>query len=86
MKELKEYIQNVNEIDHETNELLIESTIYINRLQINSKFHEAPSTNHNNFVLSLNDQIFECRRYIVCRLCNVSFFFMFQYVYRSDFE
>lgn len=70
-KDLTSYIQNVNKIDDETNQLMIKIVLAVDKLQINSKFREIPSFNENEFAYDLNDEIFQTRRYIVCRLCHV---------------
>lgn len=72
VKELNSYIENVNEIDDEAIKLLVETIISVNKLQINSKFRDVSSTDESSFVNNLNGDVFECRRYIVCRLCSVS--------------
>lgn len=72
VEELNSYIQNVNEIDEVTVKLLTETIISVNKLQINSKLCEATSSNVSDFVKNLNHDIFQCRRYIICRLCHVS--------------
>lgn len=61
----------MNEIDDETIYLLTETIMAVNKLQINSKFRETPSSNDSKFACDLDDDIFECRRYIVCCLCHV---------------
>lgn len=70
-KELQSHIKNVNEIDNETTQLLSETIIDLNKLQIGSKYRETPFTNENQFAHNLNDEIFKCRRYIACCLCHV---------------
>lgn len=70
-KELHSYTENVNEIDDETTQLLSETILGLSKLQIGSKYRETPITNVNQFVTNLNNEIFKCRRYIVCRLCQV---------------
>lgn len=72
IKEINSYIHNVNEIDDETMKLLVEMTVAVNKLQINARFRENKTTIENNFFDDKCDKIFECRRYIVCRLCHVS--------------
>lgn len=70
-KELHSYTENVNEIDDETTQLLSETILTLSKLQIGSKYRETPFTNVNQFVTNLNDEVFKCRRYIVCCLCQV---------------
>lgn len=72
IKELNSYIENVNEIDDEAIKLLIEAIVSVNKLQANSKFHAVSSCDESAFVNHLDDDIFECRRFIVCCLCHVS--------------
>lgn len=70
-KELNAYIQNVNEINDETMALLIETVKSVDELQKKAQFCGKTST-QSDFVNNLNTDVFECRRYIVCRLCSVS--------------
>lgn len=72
VKGVNDFIQNVNEIDEETMGLLTETIISVNKLQINSKLCEKTAANQNDFVQSLSNDIFQCRRYIICSLCHVS--------------
>lgn len=83
VRELNSYIENVNEIDDETIKLLIEAVTSVNKLQINSKFRDASSSYECDFVDNLNGDVFECRRYIVCRLCSVSKRIVFFHFKRS---
>lgn len=72
VKKVNSYIQNVNEIDEVTIQLLTETIVSVNELQINSKLFEKTSPNENHFLENLNNGIFECRQYIICSLCHVS--------------
>lgn len=63
----------MNEIDDEATKLLVETIISVNKLQINSKFRDASSSDESGFVNNLNGDVFECRRHIICRLCSVIF-------------
>lgn len=72
VKEVNDFIQNVNEVDERTIGLLTETILCVNKLQINSKLCEKTAANQNDFVESLNNDIFQCRRYIICSLCHVS--------------
>lgn len=74
-RELNFYIENVNEMDDEATKLLIETILSVNKLQINSKFRDVSSSNESDFVHNLNGDVFESRRYIVCRLCSVNIVF-----------
>lgn len=71
-KELHSYAENVNEINDETMKLLTQTIMGINKLQVNSKFRESSTIHGSSFVNNLNDEIFKCRRVIVCCLCHVS--------------
>lgn len=72
VKEVGDFIQNVNEIDEVTIGLLTDTIISVNKLQINSKLCEKTAANQNDFVQSLCNDIFQCRRYIICSVCHVS--------------
>lgn len=61
-------------MDDETIKLLIETTVAINKLQIDSKFRETLDEDENKYTIDLNNEIFDCRRYIICRICHVSTF------------
>lgn len=77
-RELNSYIENVNEIDDEATQLLVKTIISVNKLQINSNFRDASCVVESGFVNNLNGDVFECRRYIVCRLCSVKLlYFLF---------
>lgn len=79
VKELNSYNGNVDtEINDETIKLLIESVESTNKLQKISKFQDRVSSNESGFINSLNDDIFKCRRYIVCCLCHVSICWIIQ--------
>lgn len=71
-KDLDSYIQNSNETDNETTKLMNTIILGLDRLQHNSKFRDQHTFNENQFAHDLNDEIFERRRIIVCRLCSVS--------------
>lgn len=71
VKQLDAYIENVNEINDETIKLLIDTVESVSKLQKNAQFCEI-SSNESGFVNNLNNDTFECRPYIVCRLCSVS--------------
>lgn len=87
-KEVKAYIENVNEIDNETITLLIETIISVNKLQTNSKFRETSLTIESDFVNNLNNEIFDCRRYVVCCICHVSIetIFLYESILRNFFN
>lgn len=72
VKELDAHIQNVNTIDDETIKLLTKTILAINKLEKHSNFREISPAHEINFVYNLDDDIFDCRRYIVCYLCHVS--------------
>lgn len=71
VKQLNWYIENVNEINDETIGLLVDTVENISKLQKSAQFCEI-TTNETAIVNNLNNDIFECRPYIVCRLCSVS--------------
>lgn len=71
VKELNSYIENGTEINDETIKLMSESVFSINKLQKLAQFRETLS-NESGFVESLNNEMFEYRHCIVCRLCSVS--------------
>lgn len=71
VKEFNSYIENVSEINDETEKLMIEIIESVNKLQIKSHFCEI-SSNESGFVNNVDNDMFECRRLIVCRLCSVS--------------
>lgn len=72
VKELHSHTENVNEIDDETTKLLIETILAVDKLQATSKIYETSSTNDNQFLNCLNEEIFKIRRHIICCLCHVS--------------
>lgn len=74
VKELHSYINDGDEVDDETTALLMETIIAVDKLQANSKHCEKSTSNENQFVQNLNEDIFECRRHIVCRVCHVCSF------------
>lgn len=55
--------------------MLIETILSVNKLQTNSKFRDVSSSDESGFVNNLNSDVFESRRYIVCRLCSVNIVF-----------
>lgn len=69
--ELNSHLENGNEINDETIKLLTESVSSINKLQKFAQFRETLS-NERGFVESLDNELFEYRHCIVCRLCSVS--------------
>lgn len=75
VKELNSFIENVNEINDETIKFLTESILSINKLQVNSNFRETSAIQESCFVDNLNNDVFKCRRFIVCCLCHVSISF-----------
>lgn len=77
VKELHSYAENVNEMNDETMKLLTETVLGINKLQVDSKFRESSTIHESSFVNNLNDDVFKCRRFIVCCLCHVSIYTLF---------
>ncbi|XP_031626105.1 uncharacterized protein LOC116342572 [Contarinia nasturtii] len=70
VKELKSYINDVSVVNDETTHFLMETIIAVDKLQATSRHCEKSASNENRFVQDLNEDIFECRRHIVCRVCH----------------
>lgn len=83
VKELNSYIENVNEINDETEKLMIETIESVNKLQKKAQFCEI-SSNESGLVNNLNNDVFECRRCIVCRLCSVSNRIFSRFIYNEN--
>lgn len=71
LKEIKSFIQQDNVIDDETIKLLTETILAVNQLQCSAHFHENDADTENNFFFELENDHFQFRRHIVCRLCLV---------------
>lgn len=71
LKEIKSFIQQDNVIDDETIKLLTETIWAVNKLQCTARFHENDAHSENNFFFELENDHFQFRRHIVCRLCLV---------------
>lgn len=71
LKEIKSFIQQTNVIDDETIKLLTETILAVNQLQCRAQFDENNANNENNFFFELENDHFQFRRHIVCRLCLV---------------
>lgn len=66
------FIQNVNKIDAKTLRLLAETIENVNKLHATSICRTVKPTNDSRFVESLNNDIFDYRRYIICTMCEVN--------------
>lgn len=71
LKEIKSFIQQGHGIDNETIKLLTETIFAINQLQCTAQFHENDADSENIFFFELENDHFQFRRHIVCRLCLV---------------
>lgn len=80
LKEIKSFVQQDNVIDDETIKLLAETVLAIDQLQCVTKFRENDAADsENNFFFELENDYFQFRRHIVCRLCLVGLMFRIRF-------
>lgn len=63
--------QNNTQIDEKTAEMLLDIVVNIDKLIANAEMVRTISSDNVNFVFDLNEQHFDLRHYIMCRLCSV---------------
>lgn len=85
IRRLRLYSERKNvKVDEKTAELLMDVVILIDKVIANSEI--IPKTNDDiNFLFDLNEQQFDLRQYIMCRLCAVSYSKLFCFVFSIVF-
>ena len=74
LKRLRMYSQRKNvQINEKTAELLLDTILHIDKLIANAEMIPTTEQDGVKFLFDLNDQQFDLRQYIMCRLCIVSF-------------
>lgn len=74
LKRLRLYSEQKNvQINEKTGELLLAAVDYIDKLIANADMVSTTEPDNVNFIFDLNDQQFDLRQYIMCRLCVVSY-------------
>lgn len=71
LKKLISFSENVDEVDDNTLELMKNTLVLIGKLAA-SKAPKPSKNNENDIFCHLNDKNFDFRRYIHCKLCDVS--------------
>lgn len=65
--------QNNAQINEKTAEMLLDIVVNIDKLIANAEMISPTSSSNVDFVFDLNEQHFDLRHYIMCRLCIVRF-------------
>lgn len=74
LRQMRRYSEQKNiQINDKTTELLLDVVDSIDRIIANSNLIPTTDNRNTNFIFDLNEQQFDIRQYIMCRLCIVSF-------------